>query len=77
MSVRVKTMVCTLRGLCPALQSLFNSVMVVGGNSLLSGFSDRINVDLVSRIPPVGTLWLPRERIVGYNDLTELFPSML
>jgi actin-related protein len=32
--------------------SLYNSVMVVGGNSLLNGFCDRLNIDLSSKIPP-------------------------
>jgi len=27
--------------------------MVVGGNSLLNGFCDRLNIDLSSKIPPV------------------------
>jgi len=32
--------------------SMFNSVLVVGGNSLLTGFCDRLNVNLLSKIPP-------------------------
>jgi len=31
--------------------------MVVGGNSLLNGFCDRLNIDLSSKIPPV--TWTP------------------
>lgn len=32
--------------------SLYNSVIVVGGNSLISGFTDRLNRDLSSKTPP-------------------------
>jgi len=32
--------------------SLYNSVIVVGGNSLLNGFTDRLNRDLQTKIPP-------------------------
>lgn len=35
------------------LQSLYNSVIVVGGNSLMQGFTDRLNRDLSAKTPPV------------------------
>lgn len=41
------------------LQSLYNSVIVVGGNSLMQGFTDRLNRDLSAKTPPVSSLpWL-------------------
>lgn len=35
------------------LQGLYSSVVVVGGNSLLSGFTDRLTKDLSHKTPPV------------------------
>ena len=37
---------------CSVVQSLYGSVIVVGGNSLLPGFTDRLNHDLSSKMPP-------------------------
>ena len=37
-------------------QSLYNSVIVVGGNSLMQGFTDRLNRDLSAKTPPVSCL---------------------
>ena len=34
-------------------QSLYGGVIVVGGNSLLQGFTDRLNRDLGNKTPPV------------------------
>ncbi len=34
-------------------QSLYSSVIVCGGNSLIGGFTDRVNRDLSSKTPPV------------------------
>ena len=36
-------------------QSLYSSVIVCGGNTLLGGFTDRLNRDLSSKTPPVCT----------------------
>ena len=35
------------------LQSLYSSVIVCGGNTLIGGFTDRLNRDLSSKTPPV------------------------
>ena len=35
------------------LQGLYNSVICVGGNTLLTGFTDRLNRDLCSKTSPV------------------------
>lgn len=42
-------------GLCDVdiRQSLYGSVIVTGGNSLLNGFTERLNRDLVTKTPPV------------------------
>ena len=37
-------------------QSLYSSVIVCGGNSLLNGFTDRLNRDLSNKTPPVSVL---------------------
>ena len=37
-------------------QSLYGGVIVVGGNSLLQGFTDRLNRDLGNKTPPVSCL---------------------
>ena len=34
-------------------QSLYSSVIVCGGNTLLNGFTDRLNRDLSNKTPPV------------------------
>lgn len=49
------------------LQSLYNSVIVVGGNSLMQGFTDRLNRDLSAKTPPVSSLpWLAsRDNLCG------------
>ena len=39
-------------------QSLYSSVVVTGGNSLLNGFTDRLNRELSTRTPNVGTISL-------------------
>ena len=36
------------------LQSLYSSVICVGGNTLLEGFTDRLNRDLSNKTLPVG-----------------------
>lgn len=36
-------------------QSLYGGVIVVGGNSLIQGFTDRLNRDLSNKTPPVST----------------------
>ena len=41
---------------CVRAQSLYNGVIVVGGNSLLNGFTDRLNRDLGTKIPPVSNI---------------------
>lgn len=38
--------------LCP--QGLYGSVIVTGGNTLLQGFTDRLNRELSQKTPPVG-----------------------
>lgn len=35
------------------VQALYSSVVSVGGNSLLNGFSDRLNKELTTKTPPV------------------------
>lgn len=40
------------------LQSLFGSVIVSGGNSLIQGFTDRLNRDLGLKTPPVSVVML-------------------
>ena len=35
------------------LQGLFGSVIVTGGNTLLQGFIERLNRELLSKTPPV------------------------
>lgn len=35
------------------LQSLYGSIICVGGNTLLQGFTDRLNRDLSTKTPPV------------------------
>ena len=35
------------------MQGLYSSVVVVGGNSLLNGFTDRLTKDLSQKTPPV------------------------
>ena len=40
-------------GLSVLTQGLYSSVVVVGGNSLLSGFTERLNRELSHRTPPV------------------------
>ena len=37
-------------------QGLYSSVVVVGGNSLLSGFTDRLTKDLSQKTPPVSKI---------------------
>ena len=39
-------------------QSLYSSVIVAGGNTLLQGFTDRLNKDLSTKTPPVSLLYL-------------------
>lgn len=36
-------------------QGLYGSVIVTGGNTLLQGFTDRLNRELSQKTPPVGT----------------------
>ena len=36
-------------------QGLFGSVIVTGGNTLLQGFIERLNRELLSKTPPVST----------------------
>ncbi|XP_046483623.1 actin-like protein 6B isoform X1 [Neodiprion pinetum] len=50
----VGPLVTTSVGMCDMdiRPSLYGSVVVTGGNSCLSGFSDRLNRDLVSKTPP-------------------------
>ena len=38
------------------LQGLYSSVIVVGGNTLLNGFVDRLNRELLSKTPSVSFL---------------------
>jgi len=42
-----------LSGLSVLTQGLYSSVVVVGGNSLLSGFTERLNRELSHRTTPV------------------------
>ena len=44
-------LVCTI--LIVFTQGLYSSVVVVGGNSLLNGFTERLNRELSHRTPPV------------------------
>ena len=46
-------------GLSVLTQGLYSSVVVVGGNSLLSGFTERLNRELSHRTPPVCRSLLP------------------
>ena len=50
--------VTTSVGLCDIdiRPALYSSVIVVGGNTLLAGFADRLNRDLGTKIPPVSCL---------------------
>lgn len=50
----VGPVVTTSVGMCDIdiRPSLYNSVIVVGGNTLLNGFTDRLNRDLSTKIPP-------------------------
>lgn len=46
--------------LTPSLpQGLYGSVIVTGGNTLLQGFTDRLNRELSQKTPPVGPPWNP------------------
>lgn len=38
----------------PCSQGLYGSVIVTGGNTLLQGFTDRLNRELSQKTPPVG-----------------------
>lgn len=39
-------------------QGLYGSVVVTGGNTLIQGFTDRLNRELSQKTPPVsGTFW--------------------
>lgn len=38
------------------LQTMYSGLMVTGGNSLLMGFTERLNHDLAHKCPPVGIL---------------------
>lgn len=38
---------------CPCSQGLYGSVIVTGGNTLLQGFTDRLNRELSQKTPPV------------------------
>ena len=42
------------------MQGLFGSVIVTGGNTLLQGFIERLNRELLSKTPPVSKLQQPR-----------------
>lgn len=50
----MSSVVSTSIGLCDidTRPSLYNSIMVVGGNASLNGFGDRLSVDLTAKIPP-------------------------
>lgn len=56
------------------LQSLYNSVIVVGGNSLMQGFTDRLNRDLSAKTPPVSkVLSLGLLHVITCVDLSHNF----
>ena len=46
------------------LQGLYSSVVVVGGNSLLNGFTDRLTKDLSQKTPPVSGHGLFSRRVL-------------
>ena len=52
-----RELACCISHNLDLFQSLYSSVIVVGGNSLLNGFTDRLNRDLSTKTPPVSTSW--------------------
>lgn len=46
----------------PCSQGLYGSVIVTGGNTLLQGFTDRLNRELSQKTPPVGAHLQPGSR---------------
>ena len=52
-------------------QSLYSSVIVCGGNTLLNGFTDRLNRDLSNKTPPVSVNFCTLVTRLSYSIMSD------